>query len=183
MELSGAKNAVSPDAIMMTAIRSGDEQAMAQLYEHYSAIVYSVALRVLGDSAAAEDVLQEVFMQLWRSPGIFDSARGSLPGWLAVIARNRAIDLLRKRRTDTDIADVFLYCESDILRKMEWTGARVKIQDALALMPPAQRSALEMAFFEGHTHSEIAEKTGEPLGTIKTRIRAGLLALRKALNP
>jgi RNA polymerase sigma-70 factor (ECF subfamily) len=183
MDLSGGKSVVPPDAIMMSAIRSGDEQAMAQLYGHYSAIVYSVALRVLGDSAAAEDVQQEVFMQLWRSPGIFDSGRGSLPGWLAVIARNRAIDLLRKRRRETDIADVLLCCDPDILRGMEWTGALGKIQGALELMPLAQRSALEMAFFEGRTHTEIAEKTGEPLGTIKTRIRAGLLALRKALNP
>ncbi len=183
MDLSGGKNVVPPDAIMMSAIRSGDEQAMAQLYGHYSAIVYSVALRVLGDSAAAEDVQQEVFMQLWRSPGIFDSGRGSLPGWLAVIARNRAIDLLRKRRRETDIADVLLCCDPDVLRGMEWTGALGKIQGALELMPLAQRSALEMAFFEGHTHTQIAEKTGEPLGTIKTRIRAGLLALRKTLNP
>jgi RNA polymerase sigma-70 factor (ECF subfamily) len=101
-----ATNVVSSDAVIVSAIRSGDEQAMAQLYERYSFIVYAVALRVLGDTGAAEDVLQEVFLQLWRSPQAYDASRGSLPAWLAVITRNRAIDLLRKRRPDVDIADV-----------------------------------------------------------------------------
>ena len=181
--LSGAAfNAVSPDAMLVSAIRSGDEQAMAQLYERYSPIVYSVALRVLGNTAAAEDVLQEVFMQLWRSPDTFDATRGSLPGWLAVITRNRAIDSLRKRRPEADITDVVLCIEPDLVRSAEWSLALETIRGALGSMPSSQRSALEMAFFGGLTHNEIAEKTGEPLGTIKTRIRAGLLTLRKAFN-
>jgi RNA polymerase sigma-70 factor (ECF subfamily) len=178
-----ASNMVSPDAMLVSAIRSGDEQAMAQLYERYSPIVYSVALRVLGDTGAAEDVLQEVFMQLWRSPDVFDATRGSLPGWLAVITRNRAIDSLRKRRPETDITDVVVSIEPDLIGGAELSRALEKIREALAGMAPPQRSALEMAFFEGLTHAEIAEKTSEPLGTIKTRIRAGLLTLRKAFNP
>jgi len=168
--------------MLVSAVRSGDEQAMAQIYERYSAIVYSVALRVLGDTAAAEDILQEVFMQLWRTPGGFDSSRGSLPGWLAVIARNRAIDSLRKRRPETDINDVVVSIEPDLAATAEWNRALEKVRGVLDGMPSLQRSALEMAFFQGLTHSEIAEKTGEPLGTIKTRIRAGLLSLRKAFN-
>jgi RNA polymerase sigma-70 factor (ECF subfamily) len=175
-------NVVSPDAVLVSAIRSGDEQAMAQLYERYSAIVYSVALRVLGDTGAAEDILQEVFMQLWRSPDTFDATRGSLPGWLAVITRNRAIDSLRKRRPEADITDVILCIEPDLVRSAEWSRALETIRGTLGSMPSPQRSALEMAFFEGLTHSEIAEKTGEPLGTIKTRIRTGLLTLRKAFT-
>lgn len=155
---------------------------MAQLYERYSPIVYSVALRVLGDTGAAEDILQEVFMQLWRSPDLFDANRGSLPGWLAVITRNRAIDFLRKRRPETDITDVIVSIEPDLFRVAEWSRTLGKIRSALGSMPPRQRSALEMAFFEGLTHSEIAEKTGEPLGTVKTRIRAGLLTLRKVFS-
>jgi RNA polymerase sigma-70 factor (ECF subfamily) len=178
-----ASNVVSPDAMLVSAIRSGDEQAMAQLYERYSPIVYSVALRVLGDTGAAEDVLQEVFMQLWRSPDVFDATRGSLPGWLAVITRNRAIDSLRKRRPETDITDVVVSIEPDLIGGAELSRALEKIREALAGMPAPQRSALEMAFFEGLTHAEISEKTSEPLGTIKTRIRAGLLTLRKAFNP
>jgi RNA polymerase sigma-70 factor (ECF subfamily) len=168
--------------MLVSAIRSGDEQAMGQLYGRYSSIVYSVALRVLGDTGAAEDVLQDVFMRLWRSPDVFDASRGSLGGWLAVITRNRAIDFLRKRRPETDITDVVVGYEPDMLRGAEWSLALEKIRGALAGMPSPQRSALEMAYFEGLTHSEIAAKTGEPLGTIKTRIRAGLQALRKVFN-
>jgi RNA polymerase sigma-70 factor, ECF subfamily len=175
-------NVLSPDAVLVSAIRLGDEQAMAQLYERYSSIVYSVALRVLGDTGAAEDVLQEVFMQLWRRPDVFDGSRGSLPGWLAVITRNRAIDSLRKRRPETDITEVVVSIEPDLIRGAEWSRAVDKIRSALGSMPPSQRSALEMAFFQGLSHNEIAEKTGEPLGTIKTRIRAGLVVLRKAFN-
>jgi RNA polymerase sigma-70 factor (ECF subfamily) len=168
--------------MLVSAIRSGDEQAMGQLYGRYSSVVYSVALRVLGDTGAAEDVLQDVFMRLWRSPDVFDASRGSLGGWLAVITRNRAIDFLRKRRPETDITDVVVGYEPDMLRGAEWSLALEKIRGALAGMPSPQRSALEMAYFEGLTHSEIAAKTGEPLGTIKTRIRAGLQALRKVFN-
>ena len=173
---------ISPDAILVSAIRSGDEQAMAQLYERYSPIVYSVALRVLGDSGAAEDVLQEVFMQLWRSPDMFNASRGGLPGWLAVITRNRAIDSLRKRRPTAEVSDVVASFEPDLASTTDWSRALEKIRRVLVTMPPPQRSALEMAFFDGLTHTEIAEKTGQPLGTVKTRIRAGLLTLRKAFN-
>jgi RNA polymerase sigma-70 factor (ECF subfamily) len=171
------------DNSLVSAIRSGDENAMATLYDRYSPIVYSVALRVLGDTGAAEDVLQEVFMQLWRNPGGFDSSRGNLAAWLAVISRNRAIDAIRKRRPDTDIDDVIVSVEPDLAGDAERARAMEKVRGALGAMPSAQRSALEMAYFEGLTHTEIAAKTGEPLGTIKTRIRAGLLALRKAFNP
>ena len=178
-----ASNMVSPDAMLVSAIRSGDERAMAQLYERYSGIVYSVALRILGDTGAAEDILQEVFMQLWRSPDGFEATRGSLPGWLAVVTRNRAIDSLRKRRPETEISDVIVSIEPDLAGAAQSTRALEKIRSAMGGMPAPQRSALEMAFFDGLTHTEIAEKTGEPLGTIKTRIRAGLLTLRKAFNP
>jgi len=174
---------VLSDAMLVSAIRSGDEQAMAQLYDRYSPIIYSVALRVLGDTGAAEDILQEVFLQLWRSPDMFDASRGSMPGWLAVIARNRAIDSLRKRRPESDITEVVVSVEPDLAGKAEWSRAADKIRGTLGGMPAPQRSALEMAFFEGLTHTEIAEKTGEPLGTVKTRIRAGLMTLRKAFNP
>ena len=181
--MSGAASNVSIDASLLSAVRSGDEHAMAQLYERYSAIVYSVALRILGDTGTAEDVLQEVFMQLWRSPEVFDASRGSLAGWLAVIARNRAIDSLRKRRPETDITEIVVSIAPDFASGAEWSRVLEKIRSTLTSMPSPQRSALEMAFFEGLTHTEIAAKTGEPLGTIKTRIRAGLMTLRKAFNP
>ena len=173
---------IPPDSHLESAIRSGDQNAMAALYDRYSSIVYAVALRVLGDTGAAEDVLQDVFMQLWRNPSAFDFSRGSLGAWLAVIARNRAIDTLRKRRPESNIADIVISVETDMASDADRARSAEKVRGILGSMPAAQRSALEMAYFEGLTHTEIAAKTGEPLGTIKTRIRAGLLALRKAFQ-
>jgi len=155
---------------------------MAELYDRYSPLVYSVALRVLTDTGAAEDVLQEVFMQLWRHPASFDARRGNLGPWLAVIARHRAIDVLRKRRPQTDLEDVVVAIDADLEGKAERARAAEKVRASLHTMPDHQRKALEMAFFEGMSHSEIAAKTGEPLGTIKTRIRSALILLRRAVN-
>ncbi len=181
--MSGAElKAGLSDVSLVGGIRSGDEGAMATLYDRYSSLVYAVALRVLGDTGAAEDVLQEVFMQLWRNPAAFDSGRGNMGAWLGVITRNRAIDGLRKRHPETDIADVVVSVEPDMAGAAERARAMEKVRGVLVGMPETQRSALEMAYFEGLTHTEIAAKTGEPLGTIKTRIRAGLLALRKAFE-
>jgi len=122
-------------------------------------------------------------MQLWRSPDVFDASRGSLPGWLAVVTRNRAIDSLRKRRPESDINEVVVSIEPDLASRAEYSRALETIRGELGGMSAPQRAALEMAFFDGLTHTEIAAKTGEPLGTIKTRIRAGLVTLRKAFNP
>jgi RNA polymerase sigma-70 factor (ECF subfamily) len=172
-------NANPSDLALVTAIRSGDQSAMGALYDRYSSIVYAVALRVLQDTGAAEDVLQEIFMQLWRNPGSFDSSRGNMAAWLAVIARNRAIDSLRRRRPEDDIENVVVSVEPDLATETDRSRAMDKVRGALEQMPAAQRKTLEMAYFEGLTHTEIAKKTGEPLGTIKTRIRTGLLTLRK----
>lgn len=174
--------AMADDNALVFAIRSGDQNAMATLYDRYSSIVYSVALRVLGDTGAAEDILQDVFMQLWRKPAAFDASRGNLGAWLAVITRNRSIDALRKRRPESDFENVVLSVEPDLATEADRARAAGKVRAALAAMPDNQRKALELAYFEGLTHTEIAAKTGEPLGTIKTRIRAGLLALRKAFS-
>jgi len=170
------------DTSMVLAIRSGDESAMTRLYDRYSSIVYSVALRVLGETGAAEDVLQEIFMQLWRNPGLFDASRGNLGAWLAVVARNRAIDALRRRRPDEDIQDVTVSVNHDMSAEADRSRAMQRVREVLSGMPAAQRQALELAYFEGLSHTEIADKTGEPLGTIKTRIRAGLLTLRRAFS-
>jgi RNA polymerase sigma-70 factor (ECF subfamily) len=170
------------DGALISAIRSGNQEAMAQLYDSYSSVVYAVALRVLGDAAAAEDVLQEIFMQLWRDPGSFDASRGNLAPWLAVIARNRAVDVLRKRRPQTEISEAVVSVEPDLAGEADRGRTVEKVRAVLKDMPAQQRSALEMAYFEGYSHSEISEKTGEPLGTIKTRIRTGLMLLRKAVE-
>ena len=180
--MDSAEKTIS-DKELVSRVRAGDQNAMGTLYDRYSALVYAVGLRVLADTAAAEDVLQEVFMQLWRNPARFDASRGSLGAWLAVIARNRAIDALRKRRYESDVEDIVVSVEPDLASQADRSRAAKNVRDVLNGMHPAQRQALEMAFFEGLTHTEIAAKIGEPLGTIKTRIRAGLLALRKALKP
>jgi len=179
---TATRNPEPNDGALIAAIRSGDQDAMAQLYARYSSVVYAVALRVLGDTAAAEDVLQEIFIQLWRNPGAFDSGRGNLAPWLAVITRNRAVDSLRKRRPQTEISETTVSVEPDLASQADRGRAMEKVRAVLKDMPQAQRSSLEMAYFEGYSHSEIAEKTGEPLGTVKTRIRNGLMLLRKAVE-
>jgi RNA polymerase sigma-70 factor (ECF subfamily) len=120
-------------------------------------------------------------MQLWRNPGAFDASRGNIAAWLAVIARHRAIDTLRRRHPQNDIEEAVVAVEPDLATEADRSRTMDKVRGALQTKPPPQRSALEMAYFEGLTHIEIAEKTGEPLGTIKTRIRSGLLSLRKVL--
>jgi RNA polymerase sigma-70 factor (ECF subfamily) len=180
---TAARNPNLNDQALILAIRSGDQQAMAELYDRYSPVVYAVALRVLSDTAAAEDVLQEIFMQVWRNPAAFESGRGNLAPWLAVITRNRAVDVLRKRRPQTEISENTISIEPDLASEADRGRAVDKVRAVLKDMPAAQRSALEMAYFEGYSQSEISEKTGEPLGTIKTRIRAGLMVLRKAVAP
>jgi RNA polymerase sigma-70 factor (ECF subfamily) len=143
-------------------------------------VVYAVALRVLSDGSAAEDILQDVFIQLWRNPQSFNASRGSLAAWLAVIARNRSIDQLRKRRPEVEAAETVASVDPNLESAAERNQAIEKVRAVLAGMSAEQRAALEMAFFEGLTHVEIAGKTGQPLGTVKTRIRSGLLAVRKA---
>jgi RNA polymerase sigma-70 factor (ECF subfamily) len=168
------------DAALISRLRAGDQSAMADLYDRYSGVVYGIALRVLANATAAEDVVQEVFLQLWRNPQAFDANRGRLAPWLAVIARNRAIDHLRRRPAEEDIDELPISSGVDLEGEAAQKLAVDKVRGALAQLPQEQRKTLEMAFFEGMTHTEIAGKTGEPLGTVKTRIRTGLLALRKA---
>src|SRR4029077_8736468 len=174
--------AASPDMALVSAIRAGDQGAMAALYDRFSSVVYSVALRVLGETGAAEDVLQDVFLQLWRNPGAFDASRGSLGAWLAVVARNGAIDARRKRKPESGIEDVVLSVTPDMASDADRSRVAEKVRGVLGTMSARQRARLGMAYYEGLTHTEIAAKTGEPLGTIKTRIRAGLTALRKAFQ-
>ncbi len=169
----------SDDMRLVARIRAGEPDAMSELYDRYSSVVYGVALRVLQDAAAAEDILQDIFLQLWRRPDVFDGSRGSMVAWLAVIARHRAIDRLRQRRPETDLEEVVIAGGTDLRDETERSLVIEKIRAALGEMDQNQRKALELAYFQGLTHTEIAEKTGEPLGTIKTRIRSGLRVLRE----
>jgi RNA polymerase sigma-70 factor, ECF subfamily len=170
------------DAALLTQVQKGDEYAMASLFDRYSKVVYSVALRVLRDPASAEDVLQEVFMQIWRNPDGFVATRGSLGGWLAVVSRNRSIDALRRKRPTEQVDDMALASNYNLADEAERNSLIEKARSVMVMLPMEQRKTLEMAFFDGLTHSEIAEMTGDPLGTVKTRIRSALTSLRKAFT-
>lgn len=170
------------DVQVLNRIRRGEEQAMAALYDRYSRVVYSVALRVLRDAASAEDVLQEVFLGVWRHPEKFIATRGNLGGWLAVVARNRSIDMLRRKRPSEQVEEVQLASPFNLAAEAERNRMMERARTIILRLPPDQRKTLEMAFFDGLTHSEIAEMTGDPLGTVKTRIRSALITLRKELE-
>lgn len=174
--------APNEDAALLAKIQGGEEGAMGALYDRYSKMVYSVALRVLRDTAAAEDVMQEIFMQMWRTPGSFIATKGSLGGWLAVVARNRAIDTLRRKRPSEEIEEISLASTFNLAEESERNLLMERARAAVVTLPPEQRKMLEMAFFDGLTHSEIAEMTGDPLGTVKTRIRSALMTVRKAFQ-
>jgi RNA polymerase sigma-70 factor, ECF subfamily len=177
---AGSSNA--DDLALLKEMQSGNQDAMADFFDRYSRMVYSVALRVLNDSGEAEDVMQEIFIQVWQNPGAFVSGRGSMGGWLVVVARNRAIDKLRRRRPSDPIELFALPSSTNLAQESERAFLLEKIQAAMAKLPEEQRKSVELAFFEGMSHSEIAEKTGEPLGTIKTRIRLALIAIRKGVS-
>jgi RNA polymerase sigma-70 factor (ECF subfamily) len=170
------------DAALLAQVQRGDEHAMASLFDRYSKVVYSVALRVLRDPASAEDVLQEVFMQIWRNPAGFVATRGSLGGWLAVVSRNRSIDALRRKRPSESVEEMSLASNYNLANEAERNSLMEMARKVIVLLPVEQRKTLEMAFFDGLTHSEIAEMTGDPLGTVKTRIRSALSSLRKAFT-
>jgi RNA polymerase sigma-70 factor (ECF subfamily) len=175
------KTSPSDDAALL-ALLSGDQSAMAVLYDRYSRLVYSVALRVLREPATAEDVIQDVFMQLWRNPDSFTATRGNLGSWLAIVARNRSIDTLRRRRHSNPIDDIPLIAPGNLADESERNILIERARTGMQMLPREQRKTLEMAFFDGLTHSEIADMTGAPLGTVKSRIRTALLSLRKGFQ-
>jgi len=164
-----------------------DQSALAELYDRHARPVYSLALRIVRDQGDAEDVVQEVFSQAWRQADRYDPARGNAAAWLLTLTRSRAIDRLRGRQArpwqaaegplSIDLPDGNL--GPDLLAASAEMAGRVK--SALQAIPLVERLALELAYFEGHTHTEIAERLELPLGTVKTRIRQGLGRLRAAM--
>ena len=170
------------DEDLLRRVADRDQSAMAVIFDRHGRLVYSIALRVLKDTAAAEDVMQEIFFRLWQDPTRRGSDRGSLAAWLAVVARNRAVDGLRRRKPTDPVDEVPLAAKGDLAEEVVQRGLMEKLQRQMEKLPAEQHRPIDMAFFEGLTHNEIAERTGLPLGTIKTRIRSGLLSLREAVG-
>jgi RNA polymerase sigma-70 factor (ECF subfamily) len=156
--------------------------AIVDLFDHYSGMVYSVALRVLADPGHAEDVMQDVFFKVWSEPDTFLPGRGSLGAWLAVVTRNRAIDLLRRRKPTDAVEDVVLVSSTNLASEIERNSMMEKVRGVMTNLPAEQRLSIELAFFEGLSHAEISAKTDAPLGTVKSRIRSALTHLRKAFQ-
>jgi RNA polymerase sigma-70 factor, ECF subfamily len=158
-----------------------DAGEFERLYDDYSRLVYGVALRVLSDPASAEDVTQAVFMKLWSAPESFRG--GNLPGWLVRVTRNRALDVLRSRSAHPQVEISTDMPENDALEDTAFKNINCQIvRDAMAQLPEQERTLIQLGFFGGLTHQELARRTGVPLGTVKTRIRSGLRKLRAMLD-
>ena len=170
------------DRELLERIRLRDQDAMRVLFKRYGGAVFSVALRILHDPSQAEDITQEILFQLWRSSESFVHGRGSLGAWLVVVARNRSIDALRRRKPTDSVEDVVLASTQNLASEAERDVMIEKVRGYMEGLPPEQQKSIEMAFFQGLSHTEIASKTGDPLGTVKTRIRLALLSLRKSLE-
>jgi RNA polymerase sigma-70 factor (ECF subfamily) len=180
----------SDEVSRVNRMAAGDEAALAAVYDEHARAVYSFILRILGDEGEAEDVLQEVFAQAWRQASRYDTIRGTVAAWLLNMARTRAIDRLRARRARPDRAaatpeEAVAALPAATIDPADALAAEQdaeRVRKALHALPALQRRAIELAYFEGLTQSEIAGRLAEPLGTIKTRIRLGLLKLRDALT-
>ena len=155
---------------------------METVFRRFSGQVHSVAFRVLRDSRQAEDVVQVIFLQLWCSAASFHNDRGSLGAWLVVVARNRAIDSLRRRKPTDSVEDVVLVSPFNVAAEAEQNLLMTRVRRILARLPDEQRQPLELAYFEGLSHTAIARRTNVPLGTVKTRIRMALRKLRNAFE-
>ena len=179
------------DVDLIGQASQGDARALEVLYDRYSRVVFSFALRIINDQQIAEELLQEVFFRAWQQGGTFRSSKGTFLTWLLSITHNMAIDEVRKRkrrpqRSDIDDPELVLAGVADGGPSVEdevWSRAlRERIARALDTLPDAQREAIELAYFRGMTHREIADTLDEPLGTIKTRMRLGMQKLRDQLD-
>lgn len=191
---STVTDAPPSDSDLVRHMASGDEASVAALYDRYGPVLYAVAYRIVGQKADAEEVVMETFAQVWRDAAKFEATRGSVAAWLTMISRSRALDHVRSRerreRLNTSAAREDLGQEAGTSRwgsdpgyQVEQTERQKRVAAALESLSPAQRQAIELAYFDGLSQSEIAERLNEPLGTVKTRVRLGMMKLRDALRP
>ncbi|MGV3710166.1 MAG: RNA polymerase sigma factor [Gemmatimonas sp.] len=181
------------DQLTVAAMARGDERAAAQLYDRYSGTMYALAIRITGDHADAEDVVLDTFTQAWDNAATYAGARGSVVAWLTTITRTRSLDCIRGRGRRVRAVDtasrklgddpVAVAPPAAGPAEVAETGERaLAVSNAMTVLTGQQRNAIELAFFEGLSHTEIAERLGEPLGTVKTRIRLGMQKLRDVLR-
>jgi RNA polymerase sigma-70 factor, ECF subfamily len=187
-------NVPVPDSQLVGRMAAGEDAALGDLYDRYGKMVYALALAIVREPADAEEVVVDAFGQAWRRAGSFDATRGSVAAWLSTIARSRALDTVRARGrrvraheraallSDEGLAAP-ITAAGDPAHGVEQSEARRLVSQALAALPGPQRTAIELAYFEGLSQSEIAERLAEPLGTIKTRMRSGMEKLRALLGP
>ena len=187
--LQPAAESQAEDESSLRRLASGDQAAAARLYDRHARPLYSLILRILGNETEAEDVLQDVFAQAFRQASRYDARRGAVAAWLLTIARSRAIDRLRARRARVETGagemktvDEMPDAQPDAAATMLEEEQSRLVRQALGDLPILQRMAIELAYYEGLSHSEIAERLEQPLGTVKTRIRLGLLKLRDVLT-
>ena len=174
---------------LVEQVAAGDQAALATLYDTTNRLVYGLILRVLSDTSSAEEVLLDVYTQVWRQAASYDTTRGTPLAWLTTIARSRAIDRLRSGWQDQqrkEPLETLGDAVADAANPEETTVASERqrlVRAALAELSPEQREVIELAYYSGLSHSEIAEKLNQPLGTVKTRTRLGMMKLREALAP
>ncbi len=168
------------ESTILASVEAGDRDAFGRLYDRFTPMLYSLALRILGNPADAEDVIQLTWVQVWRTAGRYEARRGSVASWLATIVRSRALD-----RTRTSAARARAEAAAPPAKPAAAAGfeeERVRVRKALEELDSKQRRALELAYFEGLAHTEVASRLQAPLGTVKAWIRRGLLRLRDSLE-
>jgi len=168
---------------LMEKIAAGDHNALMVIYDRYSSMVYALSLHVLRNPQSAEDATQEVFLRLSRKANSYNAARGTLASWLTVIARHQAIDTVRRRKPEIGLEDAVIPIDRPNTNAPDYSGDRTTVRFILEKLPPEQRQVLDLAYFGGLTHVEIARHSGKPLGTVKSQIRLALQSLRRMLIP
>lgn len=182
------EGAVDHDQPLVAAMRGGDESALESLYTRYGGLAFTLALRIVGDRDLAVEVVQDSFFRLWQQANGYDPARGSVTAWLMTVTRNRAIDTLRGRQHQARLRESVLLTDTEADQSAhgdlaETVALRQTLGRAVQSLPPEQRHILELAYYEGLTRTEIADRLGHPVGTVKTRLRAALDRLRGTLRP
>jgi RNA polymerase sigma-70 factor (ECF subfamily) len=188
--MTSSSRAAESDASVVARIAGGDERALGELYDRHGTLAFSLARAILGDTAEAEEATEDAFLQVWRAAATFDATRASVAAWLTMVVRSRALDRLRARRRHERTIASAVATQGETVhgatplsadRAVEADEAGARVRAVLSELPEPQRRCLELAYFEGLTHSEIAELLRLPLGTVKTRIRAGMDKLRATL--